>query len=178
MSVYFIRPVGMDGPVKIGFGHAPKERCGVLETWSPFPLEVAAQIKGGGQLERRFHALFKDQHSHREWFEWSAELEAVIQAVRAGTFDVEALPPPSKIAARGNTRPRTEGERYANSVLHRVRRLYARGMPFGERGCPHFSTFRHLDGPALDTARAGAERFFEQASLKFPVGTATEMEAA
>lgn len=53
MPVYFIRPVGMDGPVKIGGSGVPKNRLNNLMTWSPFPLEVAATDDGGYPLERR-----------------------------------------------------------------------------------------------------------------------------
>lgn len=95
--VYFIKPVGMDGPVKIGCSHRPDGRLSALEAWSPFPLEVAAQIHGGMTLERRFHALFADQHSHREWFRPSPELTRVIALVASGEFDISTLPEPRSL---------------------------------------------------------------------------------
>jgi hypothetical protein len=90
--VYFIRPIGMQGPVKIGCSQSPDQRRCTLAAWSPFPLEVVAEIAGGERLERSFHALFAEQHERREWFRWSPELQAVMDAINAGTFDVATLP--------------------------------------------------------------------------------------
>lgn len=90
--VYFIRPVGSDGPIKIGVSRNPKERLHTYSTWSPVPLEFAAVIAGPPALERRFHAMFVGQHSHHEWFRPSAEMTAVIDEINAGTFDTETLP--------------------------------------------------------------------------------------
>lgn len=92
MTVYFVRPVGERGPVKIGHSFNPIERLSTLMAWSPIPLEIAATIAGGPGLEARFHALFKHQHSHREWFRASDELDSVIAQIRAGAFDVRSLP--------------------------------------------------------------------------------------
>ncbi len=102
--VYFIRPVGMDGPVKIGCSISPRGRKSDLSQWSPFPLEIAAQIPGDFRLERRFHAMFNDDHKTREWFDWSPELGAVIEAVAAGTFDVETLPAPKSVKTDRGTK--------------------------------------------------------------------------
>lgn len=96
--VYFIKPVGMAGPVKIGCSASPDGRRRALESWSPFALEIVAEIDGDFDLERRFHARFRDTHQRREWFDWSPELQAVIDAIRAQTFDVTTLPAPFSIA--------------------------------------------------------------------------------
>src|SRR5205085_2083189 len=93
------RPIGMAGPVKIGTSRAPGLRRSTLETWAPYPLEIVAQLDGGLTLERRFHAMFFADHTHREWFKWTPQLEIVIQAVRAGTFDVETLPEPKVLSS-------------------------------------------------------------------------------
>lgn len=98
--VYFIKPIGMDGPIKIGCSWAPDHRREGLETWSPFPLELLATIEGTGQLERQFHALFADDHSHKEWFRVTPELLGVIAAVQAGTFDISSLPAPRIIGRK------------------------------------------------------------------------------
>jgi hypothetical protein len=90
--VYFIRPIGMKGPIKIGCSFSPTGRKSSLETWSPFPLEVVAEIDGGEQLERRFHQRFIASHKHREWFDWTPELGATIEAIVDGSFDVTTLP--------------------------------------------------------------------------------------
>jgi hypothetical protein len=95
--VYFIRPIGMQGPIKIGCSASPDSRRKSLETWSPFPLEIVAEIDGDEGIERRFHAMFVTQHLHHEWFHWSARLDSAIQEISAGTFDVSTLPEPLRI---------------------------------------------------------------------------------
>lgn len=44
MTVYFVKPVGMDGPIKIGCTTTPAARIESLTIWSPFPLEVLVTI--------------------------------------------------------------------------------------------------------------------------------------
>lgn len=90
--VYFIKPVGMDGPIKIGCSQSPDGRRCTLETWSPFALEVIAEIDGGFNIERRLHHAFYASHQRREWFTPTPRLLAVIAEIQAGTFDVTSLP--------------------------------------------------------------------------------------
>lgn len=90
--VYFIKPVGMQGPVKIGTSIRPAGRCSSLAAWSPFPLEVVAEIEGDELLEARFHRMFVASHERLEWFTWTPELQAVIDAIAAGSFNLCALP--------------------------------------------------------------------------------------
>lgn len=90
--VYFIREVGDRGPVKIGSTTAIERRLAHFECWSPCRLYVAATIPGDYRLEARFHAHFREDHSHGEWFKASPELDSVIEAIRAGAFDTDALP--------------------------------------------------------------------------------------
>lgn len=122
--VYFIRPIGMQGPIKIGCSHSPTGRRSTLETWSPFPLEILAEIEGCEKIERRFHALFTAQHQSREWFHWSPELEATIAAINAGTFNIETLPAPRRLHHGHRTGPKkgtpwTE-ERKAQAMVQRA----------------------------------------------------------
>lgn len=91
-AVYFIRPVGQRGPVKIGCSVNPHLRKSHLEAWSPFELEIAAKIAGDRMTEERFHAYFIDQWHRLEWFHWSARLEGVMTEINAGTFDTDILP--------------------------------------------------------------------------------------
>jgi hypothetical protein len=98
--VYFIRPIGMQGPIKIGSSMSPTGRRDTLSTWSPFPLEILAEMPGGFDVERRLHAKHYQSSIGREWFNWTPELQADIDAVIAGTFEVEALPP--RIPGGGN----------------------------------------------------------------------------
>lgn len=100
--VYFIKPIGMDGPVKIGCSFSPERRRSSLATWSPFALEIVAEIDGDTTLERRFHAAFISTHQRREWFNASAEISATISAINAGTFDISTLPGPRSVVAFTN----------------------------------------------------------------------------
>lgn len=92
LFVYFIRPVGALGPVKIGCSRSPPMRLEQLAEWSPVPLEVVARMSGDFTIEGRLHRKFQHDFMHHEWFRWSAELEEVIASVRAGTFDTSTLP--------------------------------------------------------------------------------------
>ncbi len=85
MAVYFIRPIGMRGPVKIGCAEFPPVRLKTLMTWSPFPLEIVATIHPGDTaLERRLHGIFAASHTRREWFAITPELETLIDRLVAG----------------------------------------------------------------------------------------------
>lgn len=103
--VYFIKPIGMTGPIKIGCSASPARRRRALETWSPFPLEIIAEIEGDYQLERRFHTLFAHLHERREWFVASPEIYGVVDAIEKGSFDIATLPPGKRIDNRGLVRP-------------------------------------------------------------------------
>jgi hypothetical protein len=90
--VYFVRPVGQEGPVKIGYSRKSDERLAALALWSPVALEIVAEFPGGHQTERQFHTMFRHLWSHCEWFNASPELTATIEAIAAGTFDPAVLP--------------------------------------------------------------------------------------
>lgn len=92
--VYFMRPIGAEGPVKIGWSAQPYERLASMATWSPQPLEIAATIEGDRTLERRFHHRFRHSYSHREWFLASSDLSEVIARIVARDFDTDELGEP------------------------------------------------------------------------------------
>lgn len=98
-KVYFIKPKGLEGPIKIGCSFSPDNRRRTLETWSPFALEIIAEVSGGFHLERQFHALFAQWHERREWFTATPELLAVIASIQEGAFDASTLPAPKRLAA-------------------------------------------------------------------------------
>lgn len=98
--VYFIKPIGMAGPIKIGVSYSPDRRRETLELWSPFPLEIIATVEGVGRTERQFHAMFAAEHVHHEWFTASPALLATIAAIQAGTFDMATLPDPQHLPRR------------------------------------------------------------------------------
>lgn len=90
--VYFARPVGANGPVKIGCSVYPEHRVKQFALWSPIDLEIAATIPGNEIVEARFHRMFLDSHFRLEWFHWTPELEAAITAINARTFRLSNLP--------------------------------------------------------------------------------------
>lgn len=89
--VYFMRPVGMGGPIKIGCSENPENRRQLLSRLH-LPLELVAVTQGDYFLERQFHTLFGASHIGKEWFFPTADILAVIEAINAGTFDKSALP--------------------------------------------------------------------------------------
>lgn len=90
--VYFVRPIGMAGPIKIGHSTQCSRRVVELSSFSPFPLEIAAKIAGGEALEARFHTKFRHLHSHAEWFLPGRDLLAAIKQIVAGEFVLSSLP--------------------------------------------------------------------------------------
>lgn len=90
--VYFIRPVGCDGPVKIGCTLGPLGRLNDLMYWSPVDLEIVATLPGDRKLESRFQGLFADSHRRHEWFDATPELLAMIASIQDGTFADDHLP--------------------------------------------------------------------------------------
>lgn len=126
--VYFIRPVGAEGPVKIGCSQLPHNRLAMLSAWSPVPLEIVATIVGQEELERRFHAAFVSSWSHGEWFHASVELTSVIRQVAAGTFDIESLPAPKRLSPSRKGNGWSPYSRISASMSARLRALEKRGV--------------------------------------------------
>jgi len=86
--VYFIKPAGLDGPIKIGHSWCPENRLLDLSAWSPWPLQLIGSVKGETKDERFLHQCFADCHSHREWFHSNPRLRDVIEQIMlAGTID-------------------------------------------------------------------------------------------
>jgi hypothetical protein len=185
--VYFLRPVGMEGPIKIGCSARPEGRANALSTWSPFPLEIIAQIDGDFDLERRFHALFIDTHQRREWFDWSDKMREVVDAINACAFDINALPDGCGVASyiRGQKRPRTPEQckdlSYSLRVGHLSRRSgYTprisawRAMQQGDAlAISYFDAFLsapHQHGKPIDAdwARKARDRFGASKGLASP----------
>lgn len=89
--IYFVRPKGQSGPIKIGLADDAHRRLRALEANSPMRLELIATFDGGKDVECRFHEHFLPQQAHYEWFHWSSELQGMIDEIRAGAFDVACL---------------------------------------------------------------------------------------
>lgn len=132
--VYFIKPIGMDGPIKIGCSRSPYKRLDSLELWSPFRLELLTDIAGDGPLERQFHAMFAEDHIHHEWFAWSPRLEWTIQSIKRGAFNLASLPDPAHLPRRErDTSYTTPAWRYERSVASRLRFIHDRcGLGWNE----------------------------------------------
>lgn len=132
--VYFMRPVGMVGPIKIGRSAKPPERLLKLSVWSPFPLEFIGSFPGWADEETYLHSRFADQHSHREWFHSSDLLLRTIDRILSGeTLEAACAGIP---VARNACRPRTSGGRLPMRYGPRApdrknrRRVKRRGIQF------------------------------------------------
>src|SRR5687767_6897382 len=82
--VYFIKPVGMEGPIKVGHSSFPMARLASLQTWSPFELEVIAEIEADRSIETAIHERFARWQVRGEWFEPVPELVALAFGVKEG----------------------------------------------------------------------------------------------
>lgn len=120
--VYFLRPVGADGPVKIGHSGCPLVRLKAVSSWSPVELEIAAYTPGSRSLESRFHAMFAKDRLHGEWFAPSDALSAMIANIQCGEFDVDSLPT-ERVRGDGNW---TDVSRFSVSMAAALRRVGAR----------------------------------------------------
>lgn len=89
--VYFMRPVGMEGPIKIGCSIYPQHRLEQVTIWSPFPLEILHIEEGSHTLERNLHRCFADCHSHNEWFRPEERLLNAIRCLQSGMKIAEAI---------------------------------------------------------------------------------------
>lgn len=76
--VYFLKPIGMDGPIKIGCSAVPLSRLRAVEIWSPFQFEMLGSVEGDHNAETAVHYLFGDVRLHGEWFTATEELQAFV----------------------------------------------------------------------------------------------------
>jgi hypothetical protein len=131
--VYFIKPVGMDGPIKIGCSDKPDQRLLVLAAWSPFELEIIGSVPGSFKDENALHRRFANLHTRKEWFMSSPLLRQTIERILAGTSIAEACKDlAEKGAIRGQKRPAKTPDRklfleYGNRIRSAVRALWRAG---------------------------------------------------
>lgn len=121
--VYFLKPVGMYGPIKIGTSEMPMNRLQSLMAWSPFKLELLATTPGSWQLEFKLHCRFARSHLHAEWFEPDTDLMIGISALRAGKSVEEAF---DLAQSQGSIRKKLKRNyspawRAHMSIVHRAR---------------------------------------------------------
>jgi hypothetical protein len=98
--VYFLRPVGQRGPIKIGCSCFPEGRMDWFTLWSPQPLELVCSVPGKHADEKTLHGMFHADHLHGEWFGPSAELLALVEHCTA----TGSLPPLPKVLRFPETR--------------------------------------------------------------------------
>lgn len=127
--VYFVKPIGMDGPIKIGCSEMPYDRLKAQMAWSPFPLEILVTIPGDIPLESNIHDCFADSHSHSEWFYFTERLWRAIEHLKAGYSVEKAIDLNDK---RGSVRgkrqgPWPEGRRRFMSACMQVYQAQRRG---------------------------------------------------
>ena len=120
--VYFIKPVGMAGPIKIGCSSRPSERAYMMTLFSPVKLEVALKIPWSFDLEKNIHLCFADCHSHGEWFHPIPRLLKAIDDMAMGVPTELAIDLSSKKAKSiRNKQVWPPLSRQKMSVLHKVR---------------------------------------------------------
>lgn len=138
-NIYFIRPVGMVGPIKIGCSNSVDDRLEGLAVWSPFKLEVIYTEKGNYALEQKLHQCFADYHSHREWFHPGERLLKAIGRLIAGETIEQAI---DLSDARGSIRnvarkPRRPIPEYQKELRsYRIRKMWAVKKVEKARGQP------------------------------------------
>lgn len=79
--VYFIKPVGMAGPIKVGVSTDPARRRRQLQFFSPVELEVIGSVPGGRREESELHQRFASFNSHGEWFRADDALVSEVRAI-------------------------------------------------------------------------------------------------
>jgi hypothetical protein len=89
--IYFMRPIGGDGRIKIGCSYKPARRLIAISVHSPYELEIIGVGKGAIPDEHLLHDYFAADRLHREWFRSSPELLTVIEMMGRGLSASDAL---------------------------------------------------------------------------------------
>lgn len=135
--IYFIKPVGMDGPIKIGCSATTDQRLCDLAMWSPFPLEVMGKTPGTLKDEGFLHRCFSEYHSHHEWFYFTPALGETIKKILASSLDeVRGSLTPKKSIRRGRQKraERTENQKLEASFASRIGAVQRRLRKDNEKG--------------------------------------------
>lgn len=121
--VYFIKPVDLAGPIKIGCSFAPHMRLRTFQVWSPFRLEIIGAIPGPFSEEKFLHDCFCEFHSHHEWFHPAPILiESIKTILDAGNIDPirASINPVGSIRKWGGIRAISAQRRKHLSFAHRI----------------------------------------------------------
>lgn len=122
--VYFCKPVGLLGPIKVGCTTNSLERLQQLMSWSPVDLEIVASVPGDFRLERLIHSILSEHHIRHEWFHPCDALVSGIIKLKAGdpievAFDLAA--PKGSIAKKRAGKVWTEWRKKLVSYSSRLR---------------------------------------------------------
>lgn len=79
--IYFVEPVDLDGPIKIGFSQQAEARLGALSSASPIALRLIGALHASNDDEQFLHRCFADAHSHGEWFYATDLLRSTIEGI-------------------------------------------------------------------------------------------------
>lgn len=116
--IYFLRPIGQRGPIKIGSSEVPVRRLQSYQIWSPVELELAAVLPAHHNTENFLHRHFLASWTHGEWFNWSPEIQGLIDHIN----DTDSLPEwvtpptcPSEYRAFLEAYPRGKSKRFARN---------------------------------------------------------------
>lgn len=159
--LYFIRPVGAEGPVKVGYSAAPRSRLLNMMQWSPVELELILAVPAGPKDEFRAHRYFAETWIRHEWFAWSPRIAQVIDALRTGTAPDQAIPH----TATARPRPKTQ-----YTPVIREKFSYAQRLWRAERrsGCV-------IDGPAYKEWKSIS--YLDRQGLALPDAVKREVDA-
>lgn len=103
-KVYFVKPVGASGPIKIGLSGNPQKRINEIKGWCPFELEMIGAVPGSWADEQFLHECLAEHHSHGEWFHASPLVLNTIEHVlyAGGVWAVRGLRPVANLRAKKN----------------------------------------------------------------------------
>ena len=90
-SVYFARPVGALGPIKIGVSRCPKRRVEELSFAEKRAVALMHTMNGDGKLEHALFRCFADIHERGEWFKPHWRLVGFIEQLKSGVPLSEAI---------------------------------------------------------------------------------------
>jgi hypothetical protein len=88
--IYFAKPVGSDGPIKIGRTRDPQKRLRSMNADSPVELEFAAVAEAEFEDEAKLHRQFDNCHLRGSWFAASPGITRAI-ALIAGGYSARAV---------------------------------------------------------------------------------------
>jgi Meiotically up-regulated gene 113 len=132
--VYFMRPCGTEGPIKIGCSKDCDTRLRSVEIWSPVILELVATVPGEHREENILHQMFGEDRLHGEWFKHSPKLQSLIDyVVKAGKLpplDYSLSPYASKRPSAMKRRADPKETTSKSQMTARVRRAERRVWTF------------------------------------------------